>query len=404
MEQKTRKRAVVITAVGAGGKTTYLENRAADCSRRGLRAALTTTTHIWKPEGTDIPAAGCGLTGTGDGPYVFRGKNGIDYIGTPEASGKLCAPPAAVWDRICMEYDAVFVEGDGSHCMPVKIPGPGEPVIPDGTDEIAVIMGKQAVGRRLSVVCHRYDEDRLPDGMVTDRMLEEIAQDFYLRPLREQYPGADIFYAPSAYESEETALSDLPVTAVLLASGFGRRYGGNKLVEDLDGKPLYRHALEHVTQALGKERTVVVTQYREILEAVRYDGIRALQNDDAAEGICASIRIGTQEALEREGSEAVLFFAADMPFLPAEEIRRYARQFLWSGKTYGCMESGPVHTMTNPGAFRLYDAKKARTPAAGQLLSLHGDRGAMRIMKEHPQDVFRYQVAEEAVRDIDVRT
>lgn len=220
----------------------------------------------------------------------------------------------------------------------------------------------------------------------------------------------------------------LPLTAVLLASGFGRRYGGNKLEEGFEGKPLYRCTLDHVTEAVGKEHVVVVTQYRSILEEMEREGIRALHNAEAAEGISASIRIGTREALERTDSEAVIFFAADMPYLPADEIRRFAHQFLWSGKPYGCMEFGPEHTMTNPGAFRLYRIQGKRTvdenpeqllkkteggmcpqrngrditEGAGQLLALTGDLGAMRIMKQHPQDIYRYQVSEDAVTDIDV--
>ena len=417
-----QKKATVITAVGAGGKTTYLEKRAADYVRRGMRAVITTTTHIWKPE------TAAASTGDAFERYVFHTESGIDYAGTPEESGKLSAPPAEVLDWIIASYDAVLVEGDGSHCMPVKIPGPGEPVIPDETDEIAVIMGRQAVGRKLSVVCHRYDENRLPDGIVTDDMLETIARDFYIAPLQERYPGTDVFYAPSEYRPEMWELpgsvADLAVTAVLLASGFGRRYGGNKLEEDFGGKPLYRRTLDHVAQALGRDRTIVVTQYQSILDEMEREGISAVRNDFAADGISASIRIGTQEALKREDTEAVIFFAADMPYLPADEIRRYARQFLWSEKTFGCMVAGPQHVMTNPGAFRLYESPalniEERTgqhgsgqhepghgkinAAAGQLLALSGDHGAMRIMKQFPQEIYRYQVAEESVRDIDVRT
>ena len=42
--------AYVITAVGAGGKTTYLKKRALEYLRQGKRCALTTTTHIWPPD------------------------------------------------------------------------------------------------------------------------------------------------------------------------------------------------------------------------------------------------------------------------------------------------------------------------------------------------------------------
>ena len=94
------------------------------------------------------------------------------------------------------------------------------------------------------------------------------------------------------------------------------------------------------------------------------------------------------------GADAVMFFAADMPNLPAEEIRLFARQFIDSQKPYGCMEFGKEHTCTNPGVFRL-------ETGAEKLLQLCGDRGAMRIMKQEPWNIYYYQIAPEYAADID---
>ena len=445
------KRAVIVTAVGAGGKSTYLQMRALEYVRDGKRAAITTTTHIRIPERVCC-TGGSGYPVPEDAAraLVFHGTDGVDTIGVPCGDGKLSGPPEEVFDRICREYDAVLVEGDGSRCMPLKLPGDHEPVIPEETAEIAVVMGMQSVGRRLNIVCHRYDRTRLeaagilPQGVpiVTPDMPQKIAEAFYIRPLRQRWPKAKIFFVPSPYPVEDAPLPE--VTAVLMASGFGRRYGGNKLLDNLNGKPLYRHALDHIVQALGEDELIVVTQYEEIFRQVREMGIRAVMNRQAAEGISASIRLGTERALQERPEKTdpvLLFFAADMPYLSAEEIRRYVRQFLWSGKTFGCMESGPEHIMTNPGAFRLSrvpsplmgtDAESAgrantdiedrdhcresvggeqayqmdragERTVARQLLSLHGDRGAMRIMKQFPHEIYRYQVPEDAVTDIDVK-
>ena len=51
----------------------------------------------------------------------------------------------------------MLAEGDGSHCMLVKIPGQTEPGIPEHTDEIVVVMGAHAwLGEdlRLSASCY----------------------------------------------------------------------------------------------------------------------------------------------------------------------------------------------------------------------------------------------------------
>ena len=398
--------AYVITAVGAGGKTTYLRQRALEYLRQGKKTAVTTSTHIWPPD--PVPQQ----SGPDKIPSVFlRGMPygsmddmdmcvlqhcrikeerealpPLDYIGVPEPSGKLRAPGVKTYEKICREYDVVLVEGDGSHCMPAKIPSAQEPVIPDNTNEIAVIMGAHAIGRRIDVVCHRYEGRSR--GKMTQEMLEEIARRYYLIPLGRQYPKAEVFYVLSRMPS-----SSERIAGVVMASGFGRRYGKNKLLDRYQGMPLYRHTLDHVRQAVGEENTVVVTQYETIRNQVRETGIDCIMNHEAGEGIAASIRLGTLRALEM-GADAVMFFAADMPCLPSEEIRLCERQFLASSKPYGCMVYGREHTLTNPGAFRL---KKG----AEKLLRLKGDRGAMRIMRQEPWNIYYYQTAPEYVKDID---
>ena len=398
--------AYVITAVGAGGKTTYLRQRALEYLRQGRKVAVTTTTHIWPPDpmpercGPEyvpaMPRYGRLYDSSSDIDMCIllscRAKEEgevlppLDYIGVPEPSGKLRAPAGKTYERICREYDVVLVEGDGSHCMPAKIPSEHEPVIPDNTDEIAVLMGAHAIGRRIDVVCHRYQG--CSHDKMTQEMLEELAEQHYLIPLSGRYPKAKVFYVLSRMPS----LSDR-ITGVVMASGFGRRYGGNKLLDRYQDKPLYRHTLDHVRQAVGEENTVVVTQYEMIRDQVRKTGIDCVMNSQADEGIAASIRLGTQKALE-SGADAVVFFAADMPCLPAEEIRLYIRQFLASGKPCGCMVFGREHTLTNPGAFRLKQG-------AEKLLQLKGDRGAMRIMKQEPWNIYYYQIAPEYAKDVD---
>ena len=65
-----------------------------------------------------------------------------------------------------------------------------------------------------------------------------------------------------------------------------------------------------------------------------------------------------------------MFFAADMPYLPGTEIRMFAGQFLSSRKPYGCMEFGPKHICTNPGAFRLPQGERIAAPQTPVLHSV----------------------------------
>lgn len=379
--------AYVITAVGAGGKTTYLTETGKRLAAAGRKVAFTTTTHIWDP-GADAVA-------------------GIRFFGTKNPDGKLSAPEPALYEKICREYDVVLVEGDGSRRMPVKYPHAGEPVVPDNTDEIAVLMGRHAIGRKFGTVCHRFREIpenlRLAsaDTVVTDELLKEAAETYYIRPLRDRFPHARIAYVPGTLECSGLDRDVEALTLVLLASGFGNRFGGNKLLEPYRGKPLYRHMLDRLVRVSGltekKTEVLIVTQYPELIRAAVRPGaehLSAVMNHSAAEGIAASVRLGTEEAV-RAGSGAAAFFTADMPDLPEAEILRFLKQFLLSGKTCACMEADgePV----NPGAFRF------RPGIREKLLSLSGDRGAMKVIRRHPADCYVYQTEPENVRDIDTR-
>ena len=50
---------------------------------------------------------------------------------------------------------------------------------------------------------------------------------------------------------------------IIMASGNSRRFGGNKLLADFDGKPLFRHILDS-SAALPGLRRLVLTRHAEI--------------------------------------------------------------------------------------------------------------------------------------------
>ena len=88
------------------------------------------------------------------------------------------------------------------------------------------------------------------------------------------------------------------IACILLASGFGRRFGSNKLLYEVHGIPMYQHAI-HMLQALSQQtidgqriQIIVVSQYACIEQHAQELGMRAVHNADAAEGIAASVRRG----------------------------------------------------------------------------------------------------------------
>lgn len=430
--------AYVAAVVGAGGKSSLIEAMAEALVARGNRVAVTTTTHIWKQEN----------------------RPGVDYIGAECGDGKLAYPGDRVYQQICEAYDAVLVEADGSHHKPVKIPGEAEPVIPENADEIMVVMGLQGMGRPFSVVCQRWQRADLrelgqvfdgfqKDTRLTEEMIRFLAKRYYLTPLKKEYPEKQVELLLSDMRASGHRQRIQKLSLVLLASGYGRRFGSNKLLYGYRGKPLYQWTLDMLLQVQtglmqpkeylaegcysaggdkfaegnftehtevetcsgrgadspgakeskkkeeGREtqlavEVLVVSRYEEILTEPLYQGsVRMIENPDYAEGIAGSVRNGAAAAFAG-GSDAVAFFVADQPGLAAEDVQRFLLEYIDSGKPMGCVYTDHP---ANPGVFD-------RSMQA-ELAALRGDRGAMPLIRRYPSEVHYYPIQEEQLYDLD---
>ena len=188
----------------------------------------------------------------------------------------------------------------------------------------------------------------------------------------------------------------MKISFIYMASGFGSRFGSNKLLVPFKGKELYRHGLDCICRAAGElekdghqTEILVVSQYEEILEQAVSQGLAAVHNGFSGEGITASLRLGTASAAP--GTEALLFSAADQPYMSPFTLKKFIRGFRLAGKGMGCVcHQGK---RGNPAIF-------SRTYRQ-ELMGLRGDRGGSVIMKAHPEDVWTMEVPEEELRDID---
>ena len=186
------------------------------------------------------------------------------------------------------------------------------------------------------------------------------------------------------------------IALILLAAGFSRRFGQNKLLYPVNGKPMYKNGLDTLTEASGKLRACcqvqVVTQYPQIREACRCQEIPVYMNPEPDQGIASSMQVGLQHNLHMD---ACLFMVADQPGLTADSVRKLVEGFLVSGKGMGvtCFQE----QMGNPCIF----SKKYYR----QLLKLSGDQGGKGLIRRYPEDVFCYQTQEsKELLDIDFST
>lgn len=108
------------------------------------------------------------------------------------------------------------------------------------------------------------------------------------------------------------------MSAVLLAAGSARRFGGDKLKADLDGQSVFQHVLNALSGFDFHEVLAVVRPgYR--LDA---PSVRVVENPLADDGMGRSLALGIASLTV---TDAVFVVLADMPFLPDSIFHQVVR-------------------------------------------------------------------------------
>lgn len=178
---------------------------------------------------------------------------------------------------------------------------------------------------------------------------------------------------------------------VLLAAGRGTRFGPEpKLLADLGGRPLVRHAAEAAcASGLGPVVAVLGAHASAVRAALADLDLRMVENPLYAEGLSTSLRAGLA-ALPETCAGAVVMLG-DMPRVAPSLLRRLAETFdataaaivpVWSGR-----RGNPV--LLN------------RDRLAADLDGLTGDRGAAALLRGRPDVV---EIVGEAGTNLDIDT
>lgn len=190
----------------------------------------------------------------------------------------------------------------------------------------------------------------------------------------------------------------MKIALIYMASGFGSRFGGNKLLEDFKGSPLYLYGLRALMCAktlLEREEgwkleIYVVSQYPKVRAGAAALGAVPVENPDSSRGISASLVHGTEAAGE---ADLYVYCVADQPRLTGETLAAFLKSFAAGSKGIGCLAAEGHRG--NPAVFR----KKYRR----ELMNLTGDRGGRQLMERFRQDVWIFQAAESELADVDLR-
>ncbi|MGL5698333.1 MAG: selenium cofactor biosynthesis protein YqeC [Kluyvera sp.] len=172
---------LLISAVGAGGKTSTLLWLARLFQQAGRRVLLTTTTHMFLPE--HLPVMFCRDPLSLPAGVWQRPLQACFSAWLPDV-GKVKGFTPAQLDALLAagNVDVVLVEADGAHGFAIKAPNEHEPCIPLSCCCVVAVMGAGMLGKALgSTTVHRWPlfsriTDATPDDRLDWPMLHRFVQ------------------------------------------------------------------------------------------------------------------------------------------------------------------------------------------------------------------------------------
>ena len=235
---------------------------------------------------------------------------------------------------------------------------------------------------------------------------------------------------------------------IYMAAGNSRRFGSNKLFYELNGKPMYRHLLDHLIEIKDRYNKLkntgtnkpldsdemdadtvidtyigtdtglskkpgkktknaesnnpviditVVTRYREILDyCACIPDCHAVLSPDSEKGISYTIKAGIMAVQEQKKTgmqDYYMFAVADQPYLKSQSVIKLIDRVLENkGNMKSVFSLRCGDTVGNPCVFH--------SSLISQLLSLEGDKGGRSVAKKY--DCVYVDIADEReLTDID---
>ena len=167
------------------------------------------------------------------------------------------------------------------------------------------------------------------------------------------------------------------IGCVIMASGMGKRFGGNKLMADFHGQPMIRRALA-ATEGLFSAR-VVGTRHESVAALCRAQNVEVVLHDLPYRS--DTVRLG----LEALGDvDACMFLPGDQPLLRRETIAKLVQS--WQQNPERVVR--PIHEDTQ-GSPVLFPAW-----AFPELRSLPEGKGGGVVIKNHPHELLGVSVAD----------
>ena len=170
----------------------------------------------------------------------------------------------------------------------------------------------------------------------------------------------------------------MKLCSCVLAAGGSERFGREKLLEILEGKPLILHSIK---TASFLEDVILIVRSNLNLPKIP-SSVDVVKNPGWKEGMASSVRICVKRAMEK-GCDGVFVFLGDMPAISKECIDVVLKN-LKKGKIIYPVRKGKK-------GFPTFISKEVFE----EVLKLSGDVGVSSIIKEHKEWCFEVEVSSE---------
>lgn len=387
----------IVAITGAGGKTSLIFFLAKKLAQFG-KVLITTTTKMYKPSSENYETLKIG-----DKNYLGKEKN-ISIIAKSEINGKITSLTYGEIEKLKDNFDYILIEADGAKEKSLKFWNDTEPCIPNFVTKVIGVINCEIFNQDFNENnIHRFN--LVPENLL-DFINKKIDADFLSRYILSadyfkdtpSYAEKFIFFNGIDGENKLDRLNnslktinkilkekDFPniilgsiknsefypyqkVDAVVMASGFSKRMGFNKLKLEYNNISLLENCLKKLSSIPFNE--VLVCGREEWIDILtKKYSFKYLNNLNAHLGQSESIKLGAKNS----SGKGITFFTADQPLLSEKTILTLYYNFLKTN-----LITIPIVNNNRFSPVFFPDEKKAK------FLKLEGDSGGKPIIKSTP--------------------
>src|SRR5699024_5558307 len=177
-------------------------------------------------------------------------------------------------------------------------------------------------------------------------------------------------------------------SGIIMASGFSRRMGKDKLLLEIEGKKIVEYVIEAAKKSDLNE-IILVYRTREIRDIGEKYNIKTVYNPKAHLGQSQSVILGVENS---SSNNSYMFLVGDQPFTDYKLINKLIRKHIENeGKIVIPFSNGNINMpIIFPKLFK------------EDLLNVKGDKGGREIIQDNPDSIVSVNIEnQKLLKDID---